>query len=194
MAKPYRRSVARSWLIMIPAALLVAALGYWNLDADDPRKALPAGSEGQTIDFYMTRSHTLQLNDEGLVHYEFNAGRIDHVQQTDVSLMTEPDLQLYRGTDYPWHIRGERGESGPDGKEIQLFDNVRVERIDAQERPFLLTTEHLTYLPDTDHAFTQLPVQIDSAQGVTTATGMNAFLKKGTVSLLSTVRGRYETE
>ena len=184
----------RNWLILLPAAALVAALGYWNLDSDSVKRLPGSAGEQTTIDFYMTGSHTVQLNDEGLLHYEFVAERIDHVQETDISLMTRPDLLLHRGTEYPWHISGLRGEAGPDGNEIQLFDQVRVERTDARGRPFLLTTEHLTYLPDTDHAFTGLPVRIDSAQGVTTAKGMNAYLKQGTVQLLSTVRGRYESE
>lgn len=183
----------RNWLIMLPAAALVAALGYWSLDSDSP-KLLSSSSDGNTVDFYMTNSHTVQLNEEGLLHYEFNAVQVDHIQETDISLMTVPDLQLYRGTEYPWHITGQRGQASPDGKEIQLFEQVRVERTDAKQRPFLLTTEHLTYLTDTDHAFTDQPVQLDNAHGVTTAKGMNAYLKKGTVSLLSTVRGRYETE
>lgn len=184
----------RHWIILLPAAVLVAALGYWNIATDSP-KFLGTDTTGQhTIDFYMTNSHTTQLNDEGQLHYEFDAVRVDHVQETDTSLMTLPDLHLYRGTEYPWHITGQRGEAGPGGKEIQLFDQVRVQRTDARERPFLLTTEHLVYLPDTDHARSDLPVQIESAQGVTTARGMSAYLKKGTVSLLSTVRGRYETE
>lgn len=187
-------SSLRTWLILLPAAVMVAALGYWNIDSDRPMQAGGAPDGPHTIDFYMTNSHTTQLNSNGLLHYEFSAERVDHVQETDTSLMTRPNLHLHRGTDYPWLISGQRGEAGPDGKQVELFEQVRVERTDARGRPFILTTEHLTYLPDTDHAFTTLPVQIDSAQGVTTATGMNAYLKQGTVSLLSTVRGRYETE
>lgn len=183
----------RNWLILLPAAALVAALGYWSLDADSPKR-FTSSSEESTIDFYMTNSRTIQLNEAGQLHYEFDAKRVDHIQETDISLMTAPDLQLYRGTEYPWHITGQRGQASPDGKEIQLFEQVRVERTDARQRPFVLTTEHLTYLTDTDHAFTDQPVQINSAQGVTTARGMNAYLKKGTVSLLSIVRGRYESE
>ncbi len=187
-----RKKTARSWLILLPAAALVAALGYWNLGSDAPDKSLANSHSGHTIDFYMTHSHTTQFNEEGQLHYEFTAARVDHIQQTDTSLMTLPDLLLHRGSEQPWHITSQRGEAGPDGKVIELFDQVNVQRTDAHGRPFLLATEHLIYLPDTDHAHTDLPVQIDSAQGVTTARGMDAYLKKGTVSLLSTVRGRYE--
>ena len=187
-----RKKIARSRLILLPAAALVAALGYWNLGSDAPDKSLANSHSGHTIDFYMTHSHTTQFNEEGQLHYEFTAARVDHIQQTDTSLMTLPDLLLHRGSEQPWHITSQRGEAGPDGKVIELFDQVNVQRTDARGRPFLLATEHLTYLPDTDHAHTDLPVQIDSAQGVTTARGMEAYLKKGTVSLLSTVRGRYE--
>lgn len=194
MARPQRnrKHIARNWLILLPAAALAAALGYWNLGSDAPDKSRDSNRNGHTIDFYMTNSHTTQFNQEGQLHYEFTAARVDHIQQTDTSLMSLPDLLLHRGTEHPWHITSQRGEAGPDGKVIELFDQVRVQRTDARGRPFLLATEHLTYLPDTDHAHTDLPVQIDSAQGVTTARGMDAYLKKGTVSLLSTVRGRYE--
>lgn len=183
----------RNWLILLAVAALVAAFGYWNIDTDNPKR-FSSNSDQATVDFYMTNSHTIQLNHDGQLHYEFEAARVDHIQETDISLMTVPNLQLFRGTEYPWHITGQRGQASPDGKEIQLFDQVRIERTDARERPFLLTTSHLTYLTDTDHAFTDQPVQIDSAHGKTTAKGMNAYLKKGIVSLLSTVRGRYETE
>lgn len=188
------RKLTRHWLILTPFAVLLAALGYWNI-IDDTPKSERADTEAQpTIDFYIHNSHTLQFNQAGELHYEFTAKQVDHLQETDISLLQLPDLKLFRGTEFPWLINSLRGEIGPDGKEIKLFDNVRVERHDEQARPFLLTTSELTYLPDTDHAHTTAPVQIDSAHGITTATGMHAFLKQGTVQLLSTVRGRYETQ
>lgn len=189
-----RRSSGRHWPVLLPFALLLAALGYWNIASDPTAKGKPLAEDEQIIDFYMLNSHTTQLNEEGQLHYSFRASRVDHLQQSDISLMQNPNLELWRGTEYPWHITGLRGEASPGGKEIQLYEQVKVERHDEQQRPFLLTTTHLTYLTDTDHAYTAEPVQIDSAQGVTTATGMNAYLKQGTISLLSTVRGRYETD
>ncbi len=189
-----RRAPGRHWPILIPFALLLAALGYWNIASDPTARPAAATSDDQIIDFYITNSHTTQFNAEGQLHYSFRAARIDHLQQSDVSLMQSPNLELWRGTEYPWHITSLRGESSPGGKEIRLYEQVSIERHDEKQRPFLLTTSQLTYLTDTDHAHTAEPVQINSAQGVTTATGMNAYLKQGTVSLLSTVRGRYETD
>lgn len=189
-----RRKAARGWQLLIPLALLAAALGYWSPDNASLNKRSLGTSDEQTIDFYMTNSKIVQFNEQGQLHYSFNAERLDHVQQTDVSLMQKPDLELWRGNEYPWHITSERGESSPNGELIDLYDNVRVERHDAKQRPFLLTTSELSYQTETDFAHTDKDVQIDSAQGITTATGMNAHLKQGTVKLLSTVRGRYETD
>lgn len=188
-----RRKAARSWLFLLPIALLAAGLGYWSPGNDSLGKR-PASPGEQTIDFYMTNSKIVQFNEQGQLHYSFNAERLDHVQQTDVSLMHKPDLELWRGSEYPWHITSERGQASPGGEQIDLYDKVRIERHDAKQRPFVLTTSELSYQTETDFARTDKPIQIDSAQGVTTATGMNAYLKQGTVKLLSTVRGRYETD
>ena len=104
----------------------------------------------------------------------------------------QPDLLLFRGTDLPWHISSERSEVSPEGKEVELLKNVRIERIDEQGRPTILTTEQLTYVPETEYAHTKLAVKIEAANGVTTGVGMQTYLNESKMRLLSNVRGRHE--
>ena len=81
---------------------------------------------------------------------------------------------------------------GPQGEQVELIDNVRIERNDAKGRPTIITTSRMTVLPEKDYAETRQPVRIIAANGVTTATGMKAYLDEGRMLLLSNVRGQHE--
>ncbi|SDH98220.1 lipopolysaccharide export system protein LptC [Pseudomonas benzenivorans] len=174
------------------AALLLAAVGYWNINPDSfsERPARP-GSEN-AIDFYVVGANTVQYQADGKLHYQMSADKVEHIKLSDITLLDRPNLQLYRGSELPWHVRSERGEVAPAGKEVELIDLVRVERTDAKGRPTILTTSRLTVFPEKEYAQTQQAVRIDAANGVTTAQGMKAYLNDGRMLLLSNVRGQHE--
>ncbi|WP_312290379.1 LPS export ABC transporter periplasmic protein LptC [Stutzerimonas nitrititolerans] len=179
-------------LLILIAALLVA-VGYWNIRPESFMQVPAASTAGQPeIDFYVINSRTVQYQPDGKRHYELTAEKMEHIAATDMSLLTRPDLLAYRGTELPWHVTSERGEVGPQGQEVELIDQVRVERTDAKGRPTIITTSRLTVFPEKDYAQTRQPVRIEAANGVTTATGMNAYLNEGRVLLLSNVRGQHE--
>ena len=110
----------------------------------------------------------------------------------NIARVTRPELRLYRGETRPWHVRSERGEVSPGGEEVELIDQVLVKHVDARERPLEITTSRMTVLPDKRYAQTRQAVRIVGANGATTATGMNAYLDEGRISLLSNVRGQHE--
>ena len=178
-------------LFTIAAALLVA-VGYWNISpesfAEHPAKT---GNENP-IDFYVLNANTVQYQQDGKVHYRMKATKVEHVKASDVTLLTSPNMDLYRGTELPWKVRSERGEVAPKGTEVELIDKVRVERVDAKGRPTILTTSRLTVFPEKEYAQTKQAVRIDAANGVTTAQGMKAYLNDGRMLLLSNVRGQHE--
>ena len=179
-------------LFFVPFALLVAALGYWNIDSSTPDNQHSNAQAKKTIDFFAQGTQTLQFTDEGTVQYELSSPHLEHTQDDDITVLLQPDLLLFRGTDLPWHISSERSEVSPEGKEVELLKNVRIERIDEQGRPTILTTEQLTYVPETEYAHTKLAVKIEAANGVTTGVGMQTYLNESKMHLLSNVRGRHE--
>lgn len=179
-------------LFFLPFALLVAALGYWNINSSTPTDRPSNTQAKKTIDFFAQGTQTLQFTDAGTVQYEMNSPRIEHTQDDDITLLLQPDLLLFRGTDLPWHISSERSQVSPEGKEVELIKNVRIERTDEQGRPTILTTEQLTYVPETEYAHTQLAVKIEAANGITTGVGMQTYLNESKMRLLSNVRGRHE--
>jgi lipopolysaccharide export system protein LptC len=178
--------------LFILAAALVAALGYWNINPDSFFERPATASTENDIDFYAENARTLQYQVDGKLEYEMTAERVEHLNSSDTTLMTNPRMDLYRGTELPWKVSSARGEVGPGGDEVELIDQVRVERTDAKGRPTILTTSRLTVFPQKEYAQTQQAVRIDAANGVTTAQGMKAYLNDGRMLLLSNVRGQHE--
>ena len=179
-------------LFFLPIALLVAALGYWNIHNPAEIESAAFAPPDNSIDFFAQGTHTLQFTDAGSINYELNSPRIEHTQHDDITVLLQPELLLFRGTELPWKISSERSHVSPGGQEVELIKQVRIARTDEKGRPTLLTTEHLTYVPETDYAHTKLAVKIEAANGVTTGVGMQTYLNESKMQLLSNVRGRHE--
>lgn len=188
MPKTFRQKL----LLTLIALLLIAAGYYWNvrLELFTEGKA-PVSNDA--IDFYAANAHSTQYRIDGTLAYEMTAVRLEHMKATDVTNVTTPDLLFFReGQPQPWHVQSVRAEVGPQGKQVELIDDVRVQRTDAASRTLLLTTTRMTVFPDQNYAQTEQPVKITEPNGVTTAIGMKAYLKDSRMLLLSNVRGQHE--
>ncbi|WXL26700.1 LPS export ABC transporter periplasmic protein LptC [Ectopseudomonas mendocina] len=186
-------SKAINYALLAIGVLLVGALGYWkNLRPDASTNPAQPDAAKQTIDFYANNTYTIEFQEDGTLDYELLADKVEHVKATDITLVTNPKMDLFRGEEQPWKIQSTRSEVSPGGKEIELIDNVRIERTDEKNRTTILTTTRLTVFPDKEFAQTAQPVKIDAADGVTTAVGMKAYLNDSRMHLLSNVRGQYE--
>ncbi|MEG0862381.1 MAG: LPS export ABC transporter periplasmic protein LptC [Pseudomonas sp.] len=178
-------------LYSVIAALLVA-VGYWNISPESFLDKPVASADKSAIDYYATNVHSVQFLPDGKMQYEMTADKVEHLMASEVTLLTTPDLQMYRGTTYPWHVQSERGEVNPDGSEVELIESVRVARTDEKNRTMIITSSRMTVFPQKQYAQTEQAVRIDGAGGVTTGNGMKAYLKDGRMDLLSNVRGQYE--
>ncbi|MEE1923108.1 LPS export ABC transporter periplasmic protein LptC [Pseudomonas sp. 148P] len=173
-------------------AALFAAIGYWNIVPERFLDQPVAQVDESAIDYYAINAHSVQFLPDGKLQYEMTADKVEHLKASEVTLLTKPDLQMYRGTTFPWHVQSERGEVNPDGTEVELIDAVRVARTDEQNRTTIITSSRMTVFPQKQYAQTEQDVRIDGAGGVTTGKGMKAYLKDGRMDLLSNVRGQYE--
>lgn len=184
----------RTALVLAPLAAILVAVGYWNVRPESfmrtTNDALPATES--PIDFYAMGTRTVQYQSDGTRDYILTADKVEHLRDSDMSLLSEPELLLYRGRTQPWQVTSSRGEVSPEGTQVELIDDVRVERTDAKGRETLLTTTRMTVYPDREYAHTDRAVRIEAADGVTTATGMEAYLNDGRMLLLSNVRGQHE--
>ncbi|CAM3291279.1 LPS export ABC transporter periplasmic protein LptC [Pseudomonas floridensis] len=182
----------RKFLLFGVLALLLAAVGYWNISPESFMDQPMTAVDENAIDYYAINAHSVQYLPDGSLQYDMTADRVEHVKATDVTLLTTPDLQMYRGTQFPWHVQSKQGEVSPGGDQVELIDSVRVARTDEKQRTTIITSSRMTVFPQKQYAQTDQDVRIDAAGGVTTAKGMKAYLNDSRMDLLSNVRGQYE--
>ncbi|MGH8449349.1 LPS export ABC transporter periplasmic protein LptC [Pseudomonas poae] len=182
----------RNFLLFGVIAAIFLAVGYWNISPERfLDKPVVQVDEG-VIDYYATNAYSVQFLPDGKVQYEMTADKVEHLKASEVTLLTNPDMNLYRGTEFPWHVTSLRGEVNPDGTQVELIDSVRVARTDEQKRDTIITSSRMTVFPQQQYAQTEQDVRIDGAGGVSTGKGMKAYLKESRIHLLSNVRGQYE--
>ena len=183
---------ARNIALFAVVAALLAAIGYWNVSPESFLDKPVAQVDESAIDYYAINAHSVQYLPDGKLQYEMTADKVEHVKASEVTLVTTPDLHMYRGTQYPWHVQSVRAEVNPDGSEVELIDQVRIARTDEKQRDTVITSSRMTVFPQKQYAQTEQAVRIDGAGGTTTGKGMKAYLKDGRMNLLSNVRGQYE--
>ena len=182
----------RNFLPVAVIAALLLAVGYWNISPERFLDQPVAQVDQGAIDYYATNAYSVQFLPDGKVQYEMNSDKVEHLKASEATLLTNHDLNLYRGTEFPWHVTSKHGEVNPDGTEVELIDSVRVARTDAQNRDTIITSSRMTVFPQKQYAQTEQDVRIDGAGGVSTGKGMKAYLKESRIHLLSNVRGQYE--
>ncbi|MDD0972767.1 LPS export ABC transporter periplasmic protein LptC [Pseudomonas fontis] len=182
----------RNIVLFSVIAALLGAIGYWNISPESFLDQPVAQVDESAIDYYAINAHSVQFLPDGKLQYEMTADKVEHLKASEVTLLTTPDLQMYRGTPYPWHVQSVRGEVNPDGSEVELIDSVRIARTDDKDRTTIITSSRMTVFPQKQYAQTEQDVRIDGAGGVTTGKGMKAYLKDSRINLLSNVRGQYE--
>ena len=182
----------RNFALLGVIAAVLAAVGYWNISPESFLDKPVAQTDESAIDYYAINAHSVQFLPDGKVQYEMTSDKVEHLKASEVTLLTNPDLNLYRGTEFPWHVTSKRGEVNPDGTEVELIDSVRVARTDDKNRDTVITSSRMTVFPQKQYAQTEQDVRIDGAGGVSTGKGMKAYLKESRIHLLSNVRGQYE--
>ena len=92
-------------------------------------------------------------------------------------------------------MRAARGHVNSDGKQVDLYDNVRVER-EAYAKTAAMTgkTEQLTVLPDDEIAFTKSPALLTQGNSWATGVGLRVDNKAQTYVLESQAVAEIESK
>ena len=148
---------------------------------------------------YLTGVETTQYTEDGAISYTFKADKLSYYQRnpnrkhpSDYTLIDAPLITMYDADKTPWHIRAKHGRSNASGTEIRLWGDVLAwQERDKGERSEL-STSLLVLKPESQYAETNKPVMISTADSVTRAVGLQAFLQERRIKLLSRVRAVHE--
>jgi lipopolysaccharide export system protein LptC len=133
------------------------------------------------------------FNDQGTLAYQLRSDRATHQRADDSTLLEQPNLLYYRpGEAHPWLLQAQQGVVTSGGDQVDMMNDVLLQRQDPVAPTARLTTQALTLYPERDYAETAQSVRIQTAGSDTTATGMQVFLNDGRLELLSNVRGQHE--
>ena len=138
----------------------------------------------------------VQMNAEGLPHYQTNIQKITRFRNND-SLLANVHGTLYeQDRKLPaWQLQAKQGKVIRGNHKIVLWNHVIIGRKgNAYASPITLTTNTLTLYPKRRFAETAAPVTIfqPGTANVTTAIGMHVNAKTHTATLLSHVHSVFD--
>lgn len=91
----------RQALMLLPIAALLIALGYWNIRPESFDGQRTTVAPEASVDFYVVNPHTQQFKEDGSLNYQMKADKLEHIKATDITLLNQPDLLLYRQNEAP---------------------------------------------------------------------------------------------
>ena len=142
-------------------------------------------------DYTMTNFQTKQMDEQGDLKNELTAETMQHYKNTN-SKLKNPYMVFYAaGQQVSWTVRSERGEISPDGKQIWLLGEARLQRYN-QNPPLEIISRDIWLQLEKQYAETAAPTTILSGLYKTQSVGMRVFMLTKQIELLSQVRGHYE--
>jgi lipopolysaccharide export system protein LptC len=184
----YLRTASLIGLVVV----LALAVGYFNIRPSTFDQT-PLVLDPLQPDFFMENTQILMFNEQGTLAYQLRSDRATHQRADDSTLLEQPNLLYYRpGEAHPWLLQAQQGVVTSGGKQVDMMNDVLLQRQDPAAPTARLTTQALTLYPERDYAETAQSVRIQTAGSNTTATGMQVFLNDGRLELLSNVRGQHE--
>ena len=186
--RPGWRTIALLTTFIATAALL------WHSDNDVPMPTQDSELRGdREPDSFVVDALYTSYDEQGTVKIQFVSPRIEQFEAGGYAIMAEPQATI-RGKpgSEPWQLTAKHGKLLDNNSQLELEGDVRIVR-QIGERSATLSTTRLTLDNRTNMAYTDAPVEIVDATGITYATGMKAWFNERILELDSQVEGRYET-
>lgn len=186
----------RPWLRTLGLAGTLVALFFLLWQSDEPSELTDAETlRGDAEpDGFVVTGHYLSYNDTGRLKTEVRSRRIEQFESRSEIVMAMPRATLYgdQADDPPWQVEAREGRFLQSEDLVYLTGDVRVTRETGSEQPLTLTTTALTMDNNESTVYTDRPVRLTDALGLTTATGMKAWIDDRILELDSQVEGLYE--
>lgn len=188
-----RRHLRSAVMVVLLAVLALGSFWLFELvrrdDSDQGAKV-----QRTEPDFYLENFSYVKISrTTGRTSYHFSGAKLVHNPQDDSYDITAP-VVTNRAEGKPTTVlRGDRGTANSDYSEVNLYDNVRMDRAaSADSQEMRLRSSHLLILPDEDVVQTDVPVEITVGTSVLNGKGMWANNATRELRLASSVHGTYQ--
>jgi LPS export ABC transporter protein LptC len=184
--------------LLLPGSLAIAL--FFIISSFDDRDSSIERSENEFAREFVAFAEGIstELYDEqGQLSYTMNASRQIQLDD-DSSELEDPLIRVYRNSRSNWNIEADSGtisapaEAGADStRVITMAGDVEIRSLDEHGKTLLITTESVDFLPATEIAETDLPVDFSMQQISQTSLGMRANLASDEIVFLGNSEGRY---
>ena len=176
---------------LLPLILLtlLAALTFWLERATQPDSNRYNGKARHDPDFIVDNFTVRRFDLNGSLQYVLTAQKMLHYADDDSTDVVAPALS-YHGQPYLTRISARYARLSKDGKEVRLFDDVRMVREATANAPELVvTTSEMYVYPDDEIARSTMPVTITEGRSVVSGVGFEADNRTRIYKLLGRVHG-----
>jgi lipopolysaccharide export system protein LptC len=182
--------------ILLPIALMLflALLTFWINQTVQEQSLSMSRLNRHDPDYILHNFVSTRTNAAGMTKYVLAAVEMRHFPDNEYTELKRPRFTQF-GLGKPYtQIYGQRGKISANGKLVEFNKQVKVVRQGTiQKGEMQLQTERLTMEPDTEIAYTDLPVTIHQKPAtVITGTGMRFDNKAETMQLFNRVHVHYE--
>jgi lipopolysaccharide export system protein LptC len=181
--------------MVILAPLIALALGSFWLYEVMRRATEDTGPKGERTepDFYVEKFSYVKMQRNGSTQYHFSGTKLTHNPQDGSYDIQQPIVTKLGTAEAPMTLRATRARVNSDNSQVQLHENVRMDRpASRSNEPLLVTSEYMLLLPDDDVVKTDKPVAITVGSSTLNGTGMYANNATRELRLAGNVHGTYQ--
>ncbi len=172
-------------LLTLALVLLLAGGSYWALEvarrsSDSPQVRSPRTEPDYIIDQF----RYIAVARDGKAEYVVEGERLLHDPVSDSSLVEQPRLRNYAPERAPMTLRARTARINRDHSEIQLHDDVHLERPQARDGEALsVRSAYMLVLPERDIVKTDRAVSARLGDSVVEGVGMIADNQQRSLAL-----------
>lgn len=176
---------------LLPLALLTLLAGatFWLERATKVDGGSMSGNTRHDPDFIIDKFTTRRFNLDGGLQHSLTAQKMMHYADDDTTEVALPAV-TYFAHQPPTQLNARQAWVSKDGKEVRLFNDVRMVRAASGDKPELVVSgSELSILPDDEIARTDMPVTIANGRSLLHGNGLEADNRTHIFILLGRAQG-----
>ena len=171
-----------------------AILLYWQVQSKRGDAELTIDPQSRP-DYIVDDIKSVAYNELGLVSNRLSAKHMEHYQDNNITLFTEPIYLIYpEKGQAQWQVQSGKGTMNKKSGKVILEDNVIINAIDTKEPIQTVTTSYLELDLNTRIMVSDRKVYITGSDFIIEGLGLYGDLNAESVKLTSQVHGTYEPE